>query len=125
MPRWQEDVQNALNKLAGTGQYAQHTIEAKNATVMNGGSHGAKLAAASTPYKTARVTALKPSGVADTLPGANTGTVYIGQGGGDDCRYSIPLTQGQSMDLLAGGDLADVYLFVASANDGVIVEYTT
>ena len=81
---------------------------------------GVALAAVSTPYRQATVTAAKKVTDVDKAPIANVGTVWIG-GSATDISGAVPLEPGQSMSLFDNGDLADYFLIVESANDGVSI----
>jgi len=88
-------------------------------------SNGDRLAAAATPYRRAVAHAYK-SATANTVPTNNTGVVYIGAvATGDNVRYSVPLAPGASWELPPNSDLYEYYLFVATANDGVVIFYET
>ena len=103
----------------------QGSRKARAASKVNAGIGGANkvaLAAASTPYLTATVHAVKPGATDDANTGDNTGIVRITAGENSE---STPLSQGQSMVLSEFCDLADYYLTVDTAADGVTIEYTT
>lgn len=80
------------------------------------------MAAASKPFKSATF-----FGFHDSARTANTGTVYIGVTSGNDSQ-PIAITTGSYVTVEAPAgkwlDLADWYLDVASANDGVVVIYS-
>jgi len=98
-----------------------------NATAISAGVsvNGARLAASSTPYRRAWAWPQKP-GAADAslrVPVANTGTVYL-CGGAEELLGALPLANDAGpQELPADGDLHDVFLAVATANDGVAVAY--
>lgn len=82
------------------------------------------LAASTTPYIKATVTARTASADANTISTANTTDVYI-LTTADDLRTAwAPLAPGQEMDLPDNCDLADFHLAVVTATEGVIISYT-
>lgn len=110
----------------GVGSHSLHAFTKVTTGQINSptASNGIQLAASSTPYKKARVTAYKESGAAHTVPAANTGLVYVGVNGADECSDAVPLSQGVSMDLPDNGDLTNIWLFADNTGDGVVVEYS-
>ncbi len=124
----------AVNKLIdikaaiGMGGTADTTtpefVEQINATIrVNGTSVNGVALAGATPYLRATVTARKKVTDIDNASTANVGTIWIGRSAAD-ISGATPLTSGQSMNLFDNGDLADYFLIVESANDGVSIAYS-
>jgi hypothetical protein len=101
-------------------------IEQINATARVDGTSvsGVALTASSTPYRQATVTARKKVTDIDKASTDNVGTVWIGRSA-TDISGATPLEPGQSMNLFDNGDLADYFLIVNTANDGVSIAYSS
>ncbi len=73
-------------------------------------------------YRRATVLAMKPGADALSAPSANTGNVYICSGA-EVLTGAFVLVPGASMELPPNGDLADYFLAVDNAGDGVSIIY--
>jgi len=96
--------------------------EKSNPTIRVDGTsvNGVALAASSTVFAEATVLARKPVTDADKATVANTGTIWLSRSA-TSITGATPLTPGQSVQLPSGGDLADWFLIVETANDGVSI----
>ena len=86
------------------------------------------LAASSIPYRQATVLAMtRGADPGDgTVPTDNAGIIRIHAGSvANNTSYSFALSPGASMQLPDFCDLSDFLLVVDSANDGVLILYTT
>ena len=95
-----------------------------NATAINDGVavSASALASSATPYRKATVRAMKPGSDALTMPTANTGNVWICSAAAV-LTGAFRLTPGESLTLPDDSDLADFFLAVETANDGVLIVY--
>ena len=74
-------------------------------------------------YRQATILAKKPGADALSKPTANTGNVQICSGE-EVLTGAFELVPGASMELPPNGDLAEYFLAVDTAGDGVCIEYT-
>jgi len=95
-----------------------------NATAIVDGTsvNAAAFAASRTLYRRATVRAMKPGADAKTMPTANSGNVWICSGA-EVLTGAFRLAPGESMELPPYGNLADFYLAVETAGDGVLICY--
>ncbi len=80
------------------------------------------LTSSETRYSRATLKAMKPGGNALTKPTDNTGNVWICSGA-EVLTGAFQLIPGASLELPPYGDLADYFLAVDTADDGVLIIY--
>jgi len=98
-------------------------VKANPTAIVDGVTVDALALGSSKPYHRATVLALKPGADALTMPTANTGTVWICSAA-EVLTGAFQLAPGASMELPPNCDLADFFLAVETADDGVLICYT-
>jgi len=96
---------------------------ATTARVDGASVNGVAMAASSTPYRKATVTARKLTSGATSASIANTDTVWICSAA-EDMTGAFPLEPGQSMSLPDNCDLEDFFVAANVINEGVAIVYT-
>ena len=109
------------------GSRTAHVIGQVNVAARAAGDAKGQQFNAGAPYQRCSILAMKPGAGADkfNVPVANVGTIYIITSPSDTRNYALALSPGSSIELPPNCDLADWYLVVDNASDGIIIMYTT